>query len=320
MTSTLVTGFPFAIINNSTGVVTITSSGGNTVLTLPSNSTGYLSCRLTSGTTAASWNTDSAGLGTDLFPNGTVLVTTSTQTIVNGTFYTADAAGVVTFTLPAVAVGQYFGIAGINGWILNVPSPITATIGNINLVGGASATWSSTGGSETVIFQWIGGNILQAVSWTGLPITNSGAIPLPITAGANIAITRSGANMSIATTGVPALAANNAYTAQNTITPVAITSSSNLTALNLNTAPNATYAAVENTTLSNPSNAIAGTYYTVKFVQNALAANTFAFSSAYKFPQAVVPVVSATLSAVDIYTFYSDGTNMLCVGIAQNIS
>ncbi len=54
--STLVPGHPFKIINNSSGVVTINSSGGNLILTMAANTTAFLTCVLASGTTAASWN------------------------------------------------------------------------------------------------------------------------------------------------------------------------------------------------------------------------------------------------------------------------
>jgi hypothetical protein len=55
VTSTLVLGFPFLIVNNSTGIVTVESSGGNTVLALAAGQQSVFTCILTSGTTAASW-------------------------------------------------------------------------------------------------------------------------------------------------------------------------------------------------------------------------------------------------------------------------
>lgn len=117
----------------------------------------------------------------------------------------------------------------------------------------------------------------------------------------------------------PAKSFNNAYTAQNYIVPVAQNSSANATAWNLNTAPNATQTMTENTTLSSPTNQIAGATYIFKFVQDSTP-RTLAFNSVYKFPGGVVPIVSTGSGAVDIFTFYSDGTNMRCIGIAQNIS
>ena len=56
VTSTLALGFPFRIINNSTGVVTVQSSGANTIQAMAPGSTLLLTCILISGTTAASWD------------------------------------------------------------------------------------------------------------------------------------------------------------------------------------------------------------------------------------------------------------------------
>ena len=58
VTSTLTTGMSFEIENNSTGLLTVTSSGGNTVGTLPSNTCGHALCIGTSLTTAADWDFD----------------------------------------------------------------------------------------------------------------------------------------------------------------------------------------------------------------------------------------------------------------------
>lgn len=54
--STLATGREFYIINNSTGSVTVNSSGGNLVLSMAANTTGIFTSVLNTGTTAASWN------------------------------------------------------------------------------------------------------------------------------------------------------------------------------------------------------------------------------------------------------------------------
>lgn len=57
VTSTLVLGQQFQIINNSSGVVTVNSSGGNAVQVMAASSIATITCILTSGTSAASWNT-----------------------------------------------------------------------------------------------------------------------------------------------------------------------------------------------------------------------------------------------------------------------
>lgn len=56
VTSTLSLGFSFRIVNNSTGIVTVNSSGGNAVVLMQAGTVAIVTCILTSGTTAASWS------------------------------------------------------------------------------------------------------------------------------------------------------------------------------------------------------------------------------------------------------------------------
>jgi hypothetical protein len=56
LASTLPLGTEYSITNNSTGLVTVTSSGGNVVSVLQPNATNIVTCILASGTTAASWS------------------------------------------------------------------------------------------------------------------------------------------------------------------------------------------------------------------------------------------------------------------------
>lgn len=56
VTSTLTLGHTFEIVNNSTGVVTVRSSGANTVIAIPADCRVVVNCILTTGTTAASWD------------------------------------------------------------------------------------------------------------------------------------------------------------------------------------------------------------------------------------------------------------------------
>lgn len=61
VTSTLVLGQSYLILNASSGNVTVNSSGGNTILILQPGFTGIFRCVLTSGTTAASWRGEVCG-------------------------------------------------------------------------------------------------------------------------------------------------------------------------------------------------------------------------------------------------------------------
>lgn len=54
-------GFPFRIVNLSSGTVTVNSSGGNLVATVTANQQVDLTCILLTGTAAASWNVEYSG-------------------------------------------------------------------------------------------------------------------------------------------------------------------------------------------------------------------------------------------------------------------
>lgn len=61
VTSTLTLGHSFLIVNSSTGLVTVNSSGANAVIILAASTSAVITCILTSGTTAASWSVSYAG-------------------------------------------------------------------------------------------------------------------------------------------------------------------------------------------------------------------------------------------------------------------
>jgi hypothetical protein len=78
VTSTLALGVSYSIENNSTGTLTVQSSGANTITTIPSGVTTLFTCILTSGTTAASWDYDQIGFGTITGTGSVVLATSPT--------------------------------------------------------------------------------------------------------------------------------------------------------------------------------------------------------------------------------------------------
>ena len=102
VTSTLTTGWSFHIVNNSTGNLTLNSSGGNLVATIIPGTTVMVTCILTSGTTAASWEFGYTDFGT-LTGTGSVVMSTSptlvTPTLGTGSFdLGAEATPSITFT------------------------------------------------------------------------------------------------------------------------------------------------------------------------------------------------------------------------------
>jgi hypothetical protein len=87
VTSTLSLGWSYHICNNSTGSLTIQSSGLNSFATVPSGITVHVTCVLTSGTTAASWDFGFTDFQTRTGTGSVVLGTgpTITAGIYNGT-------------------------------------------------------------------------------------------------------------------------------------------------------------------------------------------------------------------------------------------
>jgi hypothetical protein len=99
------------------------------------------------------------------------------------------------------------------------------------------------------------------------------------------------------------------WTKQQNIDETAITSSSNATAWNADTAQCAVHTLTENTTISAPTNLNAGGVYTLRVVQ-AAGLYTLAFNAVFKWGAQEAPVAPAANGDVVIFSFYSDGTNM----------
>lgn len=87
VTSTLTTGWTFHIVNNSTGNLTVNSSGANLVAVIPNGMTLMVTCILITGTTAASWEFGFTDFGSITGTGANVLATgpTITNGVYNGT-------------------------------------------------------------------------------------------------------------------------------------------------------------------------------------------------------------------------------------------
>jgi hypothetical protein len=96
VTSTLVLGQSYTIVNNSTGIVTVQSSGANTIVAMAPSSQLVVTVILTSGTTAASWSTQ--------YKTASTLVTT---------FTTAQSGN--TWTMSTNPPTQFVKVYGANG-------------------------------------------------------------------------------------------------------------------------------------------------------------------------------------------------------------
>jgi len=80
VTSTLVTGWTFHICNNSTGVLTVNSSGGNLLISIPAGTTAMCTCIGTALTTAADWEAGLTDFSTATGTGSVVLATSPTLT------------------------------------------------------------------------------------------------------------------------------------------------------------------------------------------------------------------------------------------------
>jgi hypothetical protein len=127
VTSTLRTGWSFHICNNSTGTITVTSSGANSIIVIPAQTTAMVTCVGITLTTAADWESgltdfsSSTGTGSVVLATSPTLVTPLLGTPTSGNFSTG------TFTWPTFNQNT-------TGTALNVTG--TVAIGN----GGTGAT------------------------------------------------------------------------------------------------------------------------------------------------------------------------------------
>ena len=129
--TTLVNGYQLDIVNNSTGLVTVQTSGGNVIQALASNTELVITCINTAGGTGtASW-------GWRYFP---VLATTPGITALT----TTGASGAATLTGSTLNVPNYTlsGLGGISG--SGVANQITYWSGTSATTGSADFTWDNT--------------------------------------------------------------------------------------------------------------------------------------------------------------------------------
>lgn len=143
VTSTLVTGIAYEIENNSTGTLTVNSSGGNLVGTIPAGVCAHAVCIGTTLTTAADWDWDYISTTTITGTGANVLGTSPTITtpVING--FTGDTSVV------NIGSGQFYKDTSGNVGIGVTPSTWTGTkaieVGSLG-----TALWSSGAGSSTL--------------------------------------------------------------------------------------------------------------------------------------------------------------------------
>lgn len=180
VTSTLALGWQFEICNNSTGDVTVQSSGANTIRVLGANTRILVTCILTSGTGAASWafaHSSAVGGATDV-NNQTGTAYTLALTDIGATVTLSNAAA-ITLTLPqtssvAVPIGSRVKVINLGVGVVTIVKEGAETIdGNTSLAQYATALIEKVSATKWQVFGGTATVNMPAIATINLSITTS---------------------------------------------------------------------------------------------------------------------------------------------------
>jgi hypothetical protein len=155
VTSTLATGWTFHIVNNSTGNLTVNSSGGNLVIPVVPGVTAMVTCIGTTLTTAADWEAGLTDFSTATGTGSVVLATS--PTLVTPSLGVATATSLSATTLTATAGAGFQNLEVLTSgasWSLPAALQVTGAKFKITVIGGggggggnaATAATSGAGG------------------------------------------------------------------------------------------------------------------------------------------------------------------------------
>jgi len=165
-------GVEYLIINESTGTLTVNSSGSNLVATIPAGSWARVVCQLITGTTAASWVAQVSASPAAAF--AWVPVAGTTQAAAVNTGYISNNAAQTTFTAPATAaVGDVIIVKGVGagGWIMTANTGQTIRLGTA--VTASAGTVTSANGNDSFKMTCIVANTTWSIDYaisTGLDL------------------------------------------------------------------------------------------------------------------------------------------------------
>ena len=123
-----------------------------------------------------------------------------------------------------------------------------------------------------------------------------------------------------ATTNVASTSVAQTFTAQQRPLTAALTYNATQT-WDVATAQDATLTLTGNiTTFSAPTNQVAGSYYTLRLNLGSTPFTVSAWNAVFKWPAATAPTLATSASAIDVFGFRSDGTNMENIGQSQAVA
>ncbi len=223
--TTMTLGFGFEIVNRSTGLLTINSSGANAITTVASGNTVKIVCILTSGTDAASWSTSSfatvSNISSDLF-SGTGAQTAFTLTtapatenntfvFVGGVYQQKDTYSLsgTTLTFSAAPPSGTSNIAVDYATALTIGTPSDGTVSTVKIVD-SNVTAAKLASDSVTTVKILDANVTQAklaaratgttVAAGGIAVSTSSGV-FSLTGGSTTDVTN--LSVTITTTGRP---------------------------------------------------------------------------------------------------------------------
>ena len=111
------------------------------------------------------------------------------------------------------------------------------------------------------------------------------------------------ATLGLRTSGIPFFVGNYANYSQ----AIAYASTINW---DMNSGSYATVTLTGDATIANPTNLIAGSFYVLKLTQDATGNRKVKWGTAFKWAEGVEPILQTAASGIDLFGFFSDGTNL----------
>lgn len=192
--STLALGHQFVLVNNSTGAVTVNSSGGNAVVILAASTSAIVTSIATSGTDATVWSLSYAA---DNVTSAKKLSVSNTLTLAGTDGTTMTFPGTSATIARTDAANTFTGVQTMTSPALTTPVLGTPTSGNLT-----NCTWGSASGlinsnAGTITFNTAAaGSIPFSTSTTALT-ANSTNLTYTATAGVLDRISDAGTNTSV---------------------------------------------------------------------------------------------------------------------------